>query len=165
MSSFIVAYCDGSALRNPGPGGFCWYIDNSSWYAEGFAEPVTNNAMELLALAHLLRSVPAEHSLVVRMDSQYAIDCVSKWAWSWRKNNWVKKDGKEIANVDVIKEIFEALSKRNVKLEWVRAHVGITGNEKADYKARMCATSSRDSLKNVKAGPGFTVNFGTNVIH
>ena len=51
----ITAAVDGSALHNPGPAGWCWYIDDSCWAAGGWKEG-TNNRGELTALAELLRA-------------------------------------------------------------------------------------------------------------
>ena len=33
----IIASADGSALGNPGPAGWAWYIDPTSWQAGGWA--------------------------------------------------------------------------------------------------------------------------------
>jgi ribonuclease HI len=52
-----VVATDGSCLRNPGPGGWCWYVDDDCWAAGGEAE-TTNNRMELTAVAMLLEAVP-----------------------------------------------------------------------------------------------------------
>lgn len=154
-STPVIVYCDGSALGNPGPGGWCWYRSADCWMGEGFFSPVTNNAMELAALADLLRQAPRATPLLVRMDSRYAIDCVTKWAFSWRRNNWRKADGSPIANRELIEEIFSLRAGRDVTLEWVRAHAGEPGNEAADTKARALASRARELKADQRFGPGW----------
>ena len=38
----ITAAADGSALGNPGPAGWAWYVDDSCWAAGGWKH-ATNN--------------------------------------------------------------------------------------------------------------------------
>jgi len=155
---WVVIYCDGSALKNPGPGGYAWWYNQSSWQAEGFTGPVTNNAMELAAIARILEQVPSTQNLVIRTDSKYSIDAVTKWAHGWKRNNWAKKDGKEISNLAVIQEIFTQLnSGRKVKLEWVRGHNGDPGNERADSLARNAAIQAKNGRGNHALGPGWVL--------
>ena len=47
--SEIIAAADGSALGNPGPAGWAWYIDDNHWAAGGW-EHGTNNMGELKAV-------------------------------------------------------------------------------------------------------------------
>ena len=50
----IIAAADGSALGNPGPAGWAWYVDDSCWAAGGW-DHGTNNKAELTALLDLLQ--------------------------------------------------------------------------------------------------------------
>ena len=50
----IIAAADGSALGNPGPAGWAWYVDDSCWAAGGWAHG-TNNKAELTAVLDLLQ--------------------------------------------------------------------------------------------------------------
>ena len=40
----IIAAADGSALGNPGPAGWGWYVDESCWAVGGWAH-ATNNIL------------------------------------------------------------------------------------------------------------------------
>ena len=51
----IVAAADGSALSNPGPAGWAWYVDDDHWSAGGWPHG-TNNMGELMAVIDLLES-------------------------------------------------------------------------------------------------------------
>ena len=53
--SEIIAAADGSALGNPGPAGWAWYIDDNHWAAGGW-EHGTNNMGELKAVLDLFEA-------------------------------------------------------------------------------------------------------------
>lgn len=151
----ITAAVDGSALHNPGPAGWCWYIDDSCWAAGGWKEG-TNNRGELTALAELLRAtahIPDE-PLHVLCDSQYVINSVTKWMPGWKRKGWKKRDGKPVLNVDILKDIDQLMVGRTVNLEWVKGHSGHDMNEAADQRARAAATAYQKSTE-VPTGPGF----------
>ncbi|OFM16925.1 ribonuclease H [Corynebacterium sp. HMSC077G01] len=151
----ITAAVDGSALHNPGPAGWCWYIDDSCWAAGGWKEG-TNNRGELTALAELLRAtahIPDE-PLFVLCDSQYVINSVTKWMPGWKRKGWKKRDGKPVLNVDILQDIDQLLVGRNIHLEWVKGHSGHDMNEAADQRARAAATAYQKGTV-VPEGPGF----------
>lgn len=153
----ITAAVDGSALHNPGPAGWCWYIDDSCWAAGGWKEG-TNNRGELTALAELLRAtahIPDE-PLFVLCDSQYVINSVTKWMPGWKRKGWKKRDGKPVLNVDILQDIDQLLVGRNIHLEWVKGHSGHDMNEAADQRARAAATAYQKGTA-VPEGPGFAV--------
>lgn len=148
----IIAAADGSSLSNPGPAGWAWYIDDDRWAAGGWAHG-TNNMGELMAVLDLLRQTHGEE-LKVLCDSQYAINCCTKWIPGWKRRGWRKADGQPVLNVDLLKELDRELSGRAVAFEWVKGHAGHPLNEKADERARGAATAYRDGLA-VPHGPGF----------
>src|SRR5664279_4584663 len=86
----IIAAADGSSLSNPGPAGWAWYVDEDRWAAGGWAHG-TNNMGELMAVLDLLRQTHGEE-LRVLCDSQYAINCCTKWIPGWKRRWWRKAD-------------------------------------------------------------------------
>jgi ribonuclease HI len=148
----IIAAADGSSLSNPGPAGWAWYVDDDRWAAGGWAHG-TNNMGELMAVLDLLRQTRGEE-LRVLCDSQYAINCCTKWIPGWKRRGWRKADGQQVLNVDLLKELDKELAGRTVAFEWVKGHAGHPLNEKADEHARAAATAYRDGLP-VPHGPGF----------
>ncbi|MFD1212937.1 RNase H family protein [Arthrobacter sp. GCM10027362] len=151
----ITAAADGSALGNPGPAGWAWYIDDDCWAAGGWPHG-TNNQGELMAVLDLLRStahLPGEH-LRILCDSQYVINCVSKWMPGWKRKGWRKADGKPVLNVDLLQQIDEAVKGRSYEFEWVRGHAGHDLNEAADLRARAVALAYQQGTV-IPAGPGF----------
>ncbi|HSN36584.1 MAG TPA: ribonuclease HI family protein [Arthrobacter sp.] len=151
----ITAAADGSALGNPGPAGWAWYVDDDCWRSGGWPHG-TNNMGELMAVLDLFRStahLPGE-DLHILCDSQYVINSVTKWMPGWKRKGWRKSDGKPVMNVELLKEIDQALVGRKYKFEWVRGHAGHDLNEAADERARAAATAYQQGVA-VRQGPGF----------
>lgn len=150
-----VVAIDGSALGNPGPAGWAWYVDENCWAAGGWPNS-SNNRGELTALLELLKATaPTNEELHVLADSQYVINSVTKWIAGWKANGWRKADKKPVVNVDLMQAIDEAISGRKVSFEWVRGHSGHPLNEAADDKARAAATAYQRH-GSVESGPGWT---------
>jgi ribonuclease HI len=160
----ITAAADGSALGNPGPAGWAWYVDDDNWAAGGWKH-ATNNQGELMAVLDLFRSTAhLPDDLHILCDSQYVINCVTKWMPGWKKKGWRKGDGKPVMNVDLLREIDEAIVGRSYRFEWVRGHVGHVLNEAADTRARAVAEAFQRGTA-VPTGPGLTMAGGTGRSH
>ena len=150
-----VVAVDGSALGNPGPAGWAWYVDENCWAAGGWPSS-SNNRGELTALLELLKATaPTNEELHVLTDSQYVINSVTKWIAGWKANGWRKADKKPVVNVDLMQAIDKAITGRKVSFEWVRGHSGHPLNEAADDKARAAATAYQRH-GSVESGPGWT---------
>lgn len=150
----ITAAADGSALGNPGPAGWAWFIDEAQWRAGGWPR-ATNNQGELMAVLDLLRATEhrADEPLVVLCDSQYVINSVTQWMPGWKRRGWRKADGKPVLNRELLEALDAALDGRQVRFEWVKGHAGHPLNEAADLRARAVATAfQRGSLPDT--GPG-----------
>lgn len=151
----ITAAADGSALGNPGPAGWAWYIDEHSWRAGGWPHG-TNNMGELKAVLDLLEATAADadQHLIVLCDSQYVINSVTRWMPGWKRKGWRKKDGKPVLNVELLQAIDRALAGRSVEFEWVKGHAGHALNEAADERARAAATAFSKG-HDPQIGPGY----------
>jgi ribonuclease HI len=124
----IKYFTDGSASPNPGPGGFA-VIKNSQPYIYGGEANSTNIRMEGLAILAALDDAKGQ-SCEIKTDSEFWVNVLTKWAENWLKNNWQKKGG--IKNLDIVQPLYELYLKSDVKLTWVRGHVGTELNELAD---------------------------------
>ena len=150
----IIAAADGSALGNPGPAGWAWYIDSDTWRCGGWKRG-TNNQGELTAVLDLLRQTAhVDEPLHVLCDSQYVINSITKWMNGWKRKGWKKADGKPVLNVEVMKALDEAMRGRKVTFEWVKGHAGHALNEKADALANGAA-KAHASKQLPAAGPGY----------
>jgi len=151
----ITAAADGSALGNPGPAGWAWYVNDDCWRAGGWPHG-TNNQGELMAVLDLLRAtahLPGE-DLRILCDSQYVINSITKWMPGWKRKGWRKADGKPVLNVELLKELDRELAGRTYTFEWVKGHAGHDLNEAADERARAAATAYQQGVA-ARSGPGF----------
>ncbi|USR79491.1 ribonuclease H family protein [Arcanobacterium pinnipediorum] len=136
-SHTLVIATDGACSGNPGPGGWA-FVDQTSGYAvSGGSGQTTNNIMELTAMLHALRYAGPDVDLLLRVDSKYVIDSMTKWAAGWRNRGWRKADGKPVLNRELIEEILNLYEARTGRtdIEWVRGHNGDPGNDLADRLA------------------------------
>ena len=153
--SEIIAAADGSALGNPGPAGWAWYIDDNHWAAGGW-EHGTNNMGELKAVLDLFEATAhmPERKLVVYCDSQYVINSLTKWMPGWKSRGWKKADGKPVSNRELLQELDAATAGRDYQLVWVKGHSGHELNEAADARANAAAQAYQQG-NTPDAGPGF----------
>ncbi|MFW0107602.1 RNase H family protein [Rothia sp. P7181] len=158
MTQEIIAATDGSALMNPGPAGWAWYIDHDNWSAGGW-EHATNNQGELRAVLELFEATAhlPERKLTVLCDSQYTINAVTKWLPGWKKKGWKKADGKPVQNQELIQALDQAMQGRDYEFVWVKGHSGQDMNEAADTRARDAALSFQQGTP-TPTGPGFNLD-------
>ncbi|POH67741.1 ribonuclease HI [Cryobacterium zongtaii] len=150
----ITAAADGSALGNPGPAGWAWYIDDNNWAAGGWKH-ATNNQGELKAVLELFRATAhVDDDLLVLCDSQYVINAITKWMRGWKAKGWRKADGKPVMNLDLLQELDEALVGRRYRFEWVKGHANHPLNEAADSRARAVSEAYQRNAT-IPTGPGF----------
>ena len=161
----LVAAADGSALGNPGPAGWAWYVDDDRWASGGWPHG-TNNMGELTAVLDLLQqTAEVEDDLLVYCDSTYTINSITKWLPGWKRRGWKKGDGKPVANVEIMKALDAALSRiqgqgRKVRFEWVKGHAGHELNEAADKLANAAALAFQNGEQPAH-GPGISGRRGT----
>jgi ribonuclease HI len=150
----IIAAADGSALGNPGPAGWAWYVDDDCWASGGWARG-TNNMGELMAVLDLLQQTAhVEDELHVYCDSTYVINTITKWMAGWKRKGWKKGDGKPVMNLELIQALDAAMQGRRVKFEWVKGHSGHVLNEAADRRAN-AAAAAYQAGDVPDPGPGF----------
>jgi ribonuclease HI len=155
----IIAAADGSALGNPGPAGWGWYVDEDHWACGGWAHG-TNNMGELMAVLDLLQQTAhVEEDLHVYCDSTYVINTITKWMAGWKRKGWKKGDGKPVMNLDLIQALDAEMearraSGRKVEFEWVKGHAGHELNEEADRLANAAALAHKEGAA-PDGGPGW----------
>ena len=105
--------------------------------------------MELEACVRALEIVPPHLLPNVKTDSRYVIDGLRKWILNWKKNNWKTASNQPVKNKDLWERLdslnIEKFSNR-VQFEWVPAHTGIVGNERADSLANGKAHDFKNTL-------------------
>jgi ribonuclease HI len=158
----LVAAADGSALGNPGPAGWAWYVDDDCWASGGWAHG-TNNMGELTAVLDLLQqTADLDDDLLVYCDSTYAIDLITKWMAGWKRRGWQKADKKPIKNLEIVQALDVAMEGRRdrVRFTWVKGHSGHELNEAADRLANAAALAFQNGEQPAH-GPGIDGRRGT----
>ena len=126
-------WTDGSASPNPGPGGFAVIEvkgDEARPVVLGREKQTTNIRMEGSAMIAAIKYA-GEEGCEIHSDSEFWINVLTKWAPTWEAKGWKKSKG-EIQNLDIVKELYGLYTSHDVKLVWVRGHVGTQYNEMAD---------------------------------
>jgi ribonuclease HI len=128
----------------------------------------TNNITELLAISIAIQLINSKFKkinpdktldslrIILYTDSEYSINCITKWAAGWERNGWQKKTGKktdkEIKNLELIKKLYRAYTTQRIKFVHVNSHTREPnnknsvewrlwyGNEMADQLAKKGAT-------------------------
>ena len=102
--NIVYVFSDGSAIGNPGPGGYgavLKYGDNVKEFSQGFKH-TTNNRMELLGAITALDALKGRQRVVLTTDSQYVINGIEKgWAAKWRANGWMRNKKEKALNPDM----------------------------------------------------------------
>ena len=139
-------FTDGSAIPNPGPGGWgAVYVVDDAVVAQrhGAEDDTTNNRMELRAIIEGFGLVPEGTPTVLHTDSRLAVDTLTRWAAGWERRGWRRKSG-PVENLDLVKRAYAlATARPEVEIRWVKAHAGNRWNEYADSLATAWA---RDEL-------------------
>ncbi len=133
----VTIYCDGSAIGNPGSGGWGAVVADRARVKEvgGHNTHTTNNRMELTAAIQSLKSLKTKAIVTMHTDSQYVINGITKWVHGWARNNWQTSQKTEVLNKDLWQELVKVVEKHTVTWKHVRAHTGIALNERVDMIA------------------------------
>jgi ribonuclease HI len=131
-------FTDGSAVPNPGPGGWgAVWVEDGEIQAQrhGHDPDTTNNRMELRALIEAFQMLPEDAVTEVRTDSRLCVDTITKWAPAWERRGWKKKTG-PIKNLELVQELLSLYRAHpQCTLLWIAAHSGNRWNEYADSLA------------------------------
>ena len=142
----ITIYTDGSALGNPGPGGYGVVLLSGPFRKElsqGY-RLTTNNRMELLAVCVALEALKFEGSEVtVYSDSRYVVDAVTKgWVFAWEKKRYMNRK-----NPDLWKRFLRVYRKHHVRFIWVKGHAATVENNRCDALAVAAAGNTLNLLE------------------
>lgn len=150
----VEVYTDGASKNNQGArygassaGYGVFYGPNDSRNFSGrVSGEQTNNRGELQAINHALYNAVQDvrrglvnHYRIIT-DSQYAIDCITKWVFKWQRNGWMSNSGRPVLNRDLIESCrnhLATIQSHNGSVEFCKigGHSGIYGNEMADQLA------------------------------
>lgn len=143
-----VLATDGSAVPNPGPGG--WGVVRQLIEADGtlaaqrpFAGrcgKTTNIKMEMMAVIKGLSKLDIpDLPVLIISDNQMVVKGTTEWMPGWKERGWKKSDRKPVENADLWQEIDALMQTRPTDWLWVRGHDGHELNEMADILANNAA--------------------------
>ena len=141
---FTDGACSGNGYKVAKAGVGVWF---NHGHASNVSAPVvgrpTNNCAEIeAAIAAVYAARAARVSkLCINTDSQFMIDCMTKWIKGWKRNGWKTSTKEDVKNKEELVKLDKLLSDSSVNVQWnhVRGHRGIEGNEEADRLARVGA--------------------------
>ncbi len=146
----ILIYTDGSALGNPGPGGYGIVMKTTDGhltktFSKGFKH-TTNNRMELMAVIDALKKInQKEYPIEIYTDSKYVSDAINK-AWL---NKWEAQRFKKTKNSDLWKEFLKVSKDLNFAIHWVKGHNNHPENEQCD---RLAVKAAKEQAIHIDKG-------------
>lgn len=153
----VTIATDGSSRGNPGQAGWAWVASSDRWQC-GSIGVATSIVAELTAAHRALIAVPPQQSVRLLCDSEFVVNVGSKWARNWSRRGWTTKEGKPVANLEVVQAFWATIQGRTAptKFQWVRGHSGHPLNEAADTLATQAsAHGHRQGGAARVAGPGW----------
>lgn len=130
----VDIYTDGACSGNPGKGGWAAILIYNGVEKEisgGYPE-TTNNRMELFAIISGLKALKEACAVTVYSDSAYCVDAfLQNWISGWVKKNW-----KDVKNVDLWKMLLRLTNKHKVDFVKVKGHSDNEYNNRCDALAR-----------------------------
>lgn len=145
----IIVFTDGSYMKKKPPvGGYGIYFPNKELpdISRQFTHsPITNQRAELYAIyvaIIIIKKYLSFDTIKIYTDSEYSLKSLTTWMYSWHKNNWKTSSKKSVQNQDILKPLYNLVSKMKNKIifEHVHSHTGkrdfeSLGNAKADELA------------------------------
>lgn len=179
-SDKILVFTDGSCSGNGkkyAVGGIGVHFPNGE--LEDLSRPFTlgvctNQRTELYAILVALKYIKSKLGLskkeiVIKTDSMYSINCVTKWVYRWIENSWKTQKDTPVVNRELIEPIFKMYEKYDITLEYTEGHSGGSENENiandtADQLARD-GTEAAKKLKKPTRSPSKTESTRTRTRH
>ena len=139
----LIIYTDGSASYRDKTGGWAFVVfckHKIIHSANGTLKDTTTGRAELEAMLQALTWLTSQKhvgSSYVRTDSKYVKRGATEWIHGWETRGWTTVEGKEVKNRDLWEQISPLVEEMPfpLKIQWVRGHSGIYGNEVADHLA------------------------------
>ena len=134
----VTFITDGACSGNPGPGGWRAITkkdDKVNELSAGALE-TTTTTMELTAVIKGFENLNSASEVLVKTDSTYVINGITKWLPNWKAKGWVNSARKPVANRDLWEQLESLISNHRVDWLWVKGHSGDNENERADELAR-----------------------------
>ncbi len=137
MNQTYRVFTDGSAIGNPGPGGWGAVVMHGTRRREmsGGYSRTTISEMELVAAIEALRSVPQGVRIDLHSDSQYLVYGMRCFISKWERDGWRNRRGCIIQHRQLWTELVLLNAHREVRWVWLKGHNGHRDQTRADALA------------------------------
>ena len=143
MDQTYRIFTDGSAIGNPGPGG--WGVvaiqGKGSREMSGAHPWTTISEMEFVAAVQALRSVPGRARIELQSDSEYLIYGMRVFAFNWQRHGWRNRRGTLLQHRELWAELIDLNSRLSIRWKWIKGHSGHRDQSRADELAYEAARS------------------------
>lgn len=149
MRVFTDGACSHNGKKDAKAGFAVWFPEHKELSTKerlASAESQTNQRAELRAIHRAIRILDEggfhDEDILIYTDSDYCINCLTKWIPGWVSRGWKTAEGKDVLHQDLIRETSDLLVKfRSHRFHHVRAHTGNTddiskNNDVVDRMAR-----------------------------
>ena len=135
----VAVFTDGACSGNPGPGGWAWAVDRTT-YASGSEATSTNQRMEIRAALEAVTALAGP--VLVVSDSTYVVNCFrDRWWEGWLSRGWTTSARKPVANRDLWEPLVTTVIERgDIAFNWVKGH---SGHEMNDFVDRLAVQASQ----------------------
>jgi ribonuclease HI len=105
-------FTDGSAIGNPGPGGWGAVLMQGKrrWEMSGAFPWTTISEMELVAAVPALRAIPDRARVELHSDSEYLIYGMRVFVFHWQRQGWRNRLGNQLQHRELWSELSCAIS-------------------------------------------------------
>jgi ribonuclease HI len=143
MERITRIFTDGSAIGNPGPGGWgAVVIEGKKRREMCGACPWTDiSEMELLAAVESLRSIPTGSRIELYSDSELLIHGMRGFVVRWESQGWRNRRGVALQHRELWLQLIELNLVLEIRWKWLRGHNGHRWQSRADALAYRAARS------------------------
>lgn len=134
-------FTDGSAIGNPGPGGWGVVLIQGKhrWEMSGAHPWTTISEMELVAAVQALRSVQGRARIELHSDSEYLIYGMRAFVSRWQRQGWRNRRGTQLQHRELWAELIALNARLQIRWTWIRGHNGNPEQSRADKLAYQAA--------------------------
>jgi ribonuclease HI len=149
MEKTIHIFTDGSAIRNPGPGGWAAVLirGSKSWEMSGASPWTTISEMELVAAVEALRSLPPGSLVELRSDSELLIHGMRFRVFRWQGQGWRNSRGMQVQSQHLWSELLRLNELMDIRWRWIRGHCGHPVQTRVDALAYRAARTQMSDLR------------------
>jgi ribonuclease HI len=117
-------FTDGSAIGNPGPGGWGAVVmqGKARWEMSGAVPWTTISEMELLAAVEALRPLPDRAQIELRSDSEYLVYGMRAFVFRWQRQGWRNRRGIELPHRELWSELIALNARLDIRWIWLKGH-------------------------------------------